>query len=147
VTTHSPGRFDALRLSPGMDLRLALERQAKRPPSCALAVVTCCGSLDGARLRPAAETDVLRIDGPLEILSLAGTLSLSGVHLHVSVGDGQGNVFGGHLLPGCRIRTTAEIALVALPGLTFRRAQDARTGCRELLIRPRPRSQRLLRKH
>ena len=137
------GCFDALRLSPGMDLRLALERYAKRPPASSLALVTCCGSLDVACLRPAAETQGMQLAGPLEILSLAGTLSPSGVHLHVSVGDAQGAVFGGHLLPGCRIRTTEEIVLVALPGLVFRRHYDARTGWRELTIGPRS---RLLRK-
>jgi len=137
VNLSSQGRFDALRLSPGMDLRLALERYPRRPPNRAFAVVTCCGSLDGARLRPAAASAALDIPGALEILSLSGTLSPSGVHLHLSVGDANAAVFGGHLLPGCRIRTTAEIVLVALPGLTFRRQHDARTGWRELTIRPR----------
>lgn len=126
-----------------MDLRLALDRHAKRPPATAMAVVTCCGSLDAACLRPAAETDSMQLAGPLEILSLAGTLSSSGVHLHVSVADARGRVSGGHLLPGCRIRTTVEIVLLALPALTFRRRKDARTGWRELTISPRPRARRL----
>lgn len=146
MTPRSSGRFDALRLMPGMDLRLALELHAKRPPSSALAVVTCCGSLDAACLRPAAATDAMQLAGPLEILTLAGTLSSSGVHLHVSVADAAGDVFGGHLMPGCRIRTTAEIVLLALPGLTFRRRQDPGTGWRELAIRPRPRTRSLRRK-
>ncbi|MCC5885118.1 MAG: DUF296 domain-containing protein [Gammaproteobacteria bacterium] len=129
-----------------MDLRLALERRAERPPAIALAVVTCCGSLDGAMLRPADQSEAQLLSGPLEILSLAGTLSLSGVHLHLTVGDGQGAVFGGHLLAGCRIRTTAEIVLAALPDAVFRRNFDPRTGWRELTISPRPSARRLLRR-
>lgn len=102
-----------------------------------MAVVTCCGSLSGARLRPADATAALAIDGPLEILSLTGTLSSSGVHLHLAVGDSHGGLAGGHLLPGCLIRTTAEIVLLALPGLRFRRERDPVTGWRELVIAPR----------
>lgn len=139
MTHRSPGRFHALRLSPGTDLRGALERYASRPPTCALAVVTCCGSLDGARLRPAAASEALLLEGPLEILSLTGTLATSGAHLHACVADAKGRVLGGHLLPGCVIRTTAEIVLVALTALRFVRQRDAATGWRELSILPRPR--------
>lgn len=144
---RSPGLFGALRLTPGMDLRLALERHARRPPSSALAVVSCCGSLDAACLRTAGATEAMELAGPLEILSLTGTSSPSGVHLHLAVADASGSVFGGHLLPGCRIRTTAEIVFAALPGLMFSRRQDAGTGWRELHIRPRPATRRLRRKH
>ena len=135
--TRSTGHFEALRLQPGTDLRRTLERRAARPGACAMAVVTCCGSLSSARLRPADATSGIGIDGPLEILSLTGTLSSSGVHLHMAVGDALGEAFGGHVLPGCVIRTTAEIVLLTLPGLRFRRERDPTTGWRELAIAPR----------
>ena len=134
---RSDGHFEALRLTPGQDLRQALAHCARRPAAPAYALVTCCGSLDVARLRPAAAEDALALEGPLEILSLTGTLNASGVHLHVSVSDSEGAVFGGHLLSGCLIRTTAEIVLLALPGVRFARRRDAATGYRELAIRPR----------
>lgn len=134
---RSEGRVEALRLTPSQDLRRALTQHARRPPSAAYALVTCCGSLDGARLRPAASEEALVLEGPLEILSLTGTLSASGVHLHISVGDVDGAVFGGHLLPGCVIRTTAEIVLLELSGFRFARRRDPATGFRELVIRPR----------
>lgn len=136
---RSSGHFEALRLHPGEDLRRALEAHARRPAAPAYALLTCCGSLDGARLRPAAAADALQLTGPLEILSLTGTLSASGVHLHVAVADGQAAVYGGHLLPGCPIRTTAEIVLLALTDVHFTRRRDPATDCRELMIRRRSR--------
>ena len=54
--------------------------------------------------------------GKFEIVSLTGTLSAGGSHhLHVAIADSTGAVFGGHLLAGCVVRTTAEIVLVRRP--------------------------------
>jgi predicted DNA-binding protein with PD1-like motif len=44
-------------------------------------------------------------------------------------------VFGGHVVEGCIVRTTAEIVLgVVAEGLTFRRAHDERSGYAELFV-------------
>ena len=37
------------------------------------------------------------------------TLSPDGAHLHGSVADANGEVMGGHVMPGCIVRTTAEV--------------------------------------
>jgi uncharacterized protein len=63
---------------------------------------------------------------------LSGTLSPDGAHLHGSVADSQGQVRGGHILPGCLVRTTAEVVIALLPGWEFRRELDVATGFREL---------------
>jgi hypothetical protein len=55
---------------------------------------------------------VVEFNGKFEIVSLSGTLSSSGHHVHMSIADCDGNVFGGHLMEGCLVRTTAEIVLV-----------------------------------
>lgn len=136
---RSEGRFEALRLTPGRDLYQFLFNRACRPAAPAYALISCCGSLDGARIRPAAAHSALQLTGPLEILTLSGTLARSGVHLHMALADSQGRVFGGHLLPGSLVRTTAEVVLLALTGLRFARERDAATGYRELTIRRRPR--------
>ncbi len=136
---RSHGEFRALRLAPATDLRRALEQAALRPTAPAMAIVTCCGSLTAARLRPAGANTALEIAGPLEILSLSGTLSRSGVHLHLAVADADATAYGGHLLHGCSIYTTAELVLLELPGARFSRQRDAETGWRELLIRRRRR--------
>ena len=55
----------------------------------------------------------------------------------VFVSDADGRVFGGHVAPGCIVRTTAEILLAVLDDVRFERAPDPATGHAELVIRPR----------
>lgn len=126
-----------LRMSPGVDPLESLLDACKENGWTAAFVVAGVGSLAVVQLRFAAQADAAQIAGPLELLSLSGTLSLDGPHLHATVGDAQGNVFGGHLRPGSRVRTTAEILVTVLPDVVFRRRPDPRTGARELVIEPR----------
>ena len=128
----------ALRLHPGADLRRALAQEARRPGAAPAFLLSGIGSLDGARLRLAGADDTLELDGDLEILTLAGSLSRQGVHLHASIADPQGRVFGGHVLPGCCVRTTAELVLAELTAQRLTRRVDGRTGYRELQIQPQP---------
>ena len=60
------------------------------------------------------------------IVSMTGTLSRSGHHLHMSISDPECNVFGGHMLEGCIVRTTAEITLGIVSGVEFTRPMDPR---------------------
>lgn len=71
----------------------------------------------------------------MEIVSLTGTVSLHGSHLHISLSRRDLSVLGGHLMPGCLVNTTAEIILLELPGLSFTREFDEETGYDELSIR------------
>lgn len=128
----------ALRLHPGADLRRALELEARRPAAAPAFLLSGIGSLAGARLRPAGAEGAIELPGDLEILTLAGSLSRQGVHLHAAVADAEGRVFGGHVLPGCRVRTTAELVLAELRDQQLARRADPRTGYRELAIRHRP---------
>lgn len=124
-----------LRLEPGQDLRLEIEAFVARENVAAGAIITCVGSLTRAVLRPAGQTDPLRIDEDFEIVSLVGTLSVEGSHLHVSVSDPHGVTMGGHLLAGCLVRTTAEIIVGVLEGTRFARELDPKTGFKELVVR------------
>ncbi|EDY37962.1 bifunctional protein GlmU [Cyanobium sp. PCC 7001] len=123
-----------LRLSPGDDLRQALESWMALQPEQAGCVISAVGSLSQAQLRFAAADDVSRIRADLEILSLAGTLSPDGVHLHITVADGTGRVIGGHLGRGSLVHTTAELVVGLLPGWQFSRELDPATGYPELQI-------------
>lgn len=105
----------------------------------AASVLSVVGSLNHANLRFANQPQATRVDGPLEILSLSGTLSKHGVHLHLSVADSQGRMTGGHLKPGCEIYTTAEIVLGVYPDLVFDRELDDTYGYKELVVRPKQR--------
>jgi len=129
--------FLPLRISPGTDLRRALEALPATHGTDSAFVVAGIGSLVEAHLRYADAPDAVTIDGPLEIVSLSGTLTAAGAHLHVSVADAAGRVFGGHLGQGSTVRTTAEILLALLPRGTLTREHDAETGFNELVVRPR----------
>ena len=130
-----------LRLAPGDDLRGALERTFRELAAehgiAAACVVSAVGSLARAVLRYADQGQGSETGGPLELLMLTGTLSPDGAHLHASVADENGAVKGGHLLPGCVVRTTAEVVIALLPGWEFRRELDEATGFRELSPRPK----------
>ena len=130
----SQGRFRAFRLKPGNDLRRELEALTRRHQIQAGAIVTAVGSLERATLRLADGTEGIEFPGKLEIVSLTGTLSPDGVHLHLSASDKDGHTVGGHLLEGCQIYTTAEIVIVELQDLTFARQLDPQTGYRELIV-------------
>lgn len=124
-----------VRILPDTDLRRTLEETVATHGSRAAFVVSGIGSLLGARLRFAGGGESTALDGDLEILTLAGTIAETGAHLHMSVADPSGRVFGGHVTYGCRVRTTAEVLLVLLPEWSFTREPDPATGCAELIVR------------
>ena len=126
-----------LRLSPGDDLRVALDAALAATGAEAAFVVAGIGSLREARLRYAGRDTPHHVVGDLEILTLAGTLGPDGSHLHASLADADGHVLGGHVAPGCIVRTTAEILLAVLDDVRFSREPDAATGYAELAIHPR----------
>lgn len=124
-----------LRLGPGQDLRAAIEAAAAQAGEGGAAfVLQGIGSLSVAQLRYAGMPHATELRGDLEILTLAGSVAPDGAHLHMSVSDAQGRVYGGHVSPGCIVRTTAELLLALLPGQRFTRELDPRTGYPELKI-------------
>jgi predicted DNA-binding protein with PD1-like motif len=126
----------AIRLLPGQDIRPELDALAQRHQWAAACILSGVGSLSRALIRFANKPHPAMLDGPLEMISMSGTLSASGgSHLHAAVADAEGRVWGGHVGVGCRIFTTAEIVIGVLPGLQFHRTHDPSTGQRELDIR------------
>ena len=120
---------------PGDDLRKALETVVSSRNCDAAFVLSGIGSLGDAKLRRAGTAQPDELAGPLEILSVAGTIAICGSHLHMSVADAQGRVIGGHVANGCIVRTTAEVLLALLTEWTFSREPDATTGYKELVAR------------
>lgn len=127
----------ALRLYPGQDLRETLLKFCLDRQIDAACIVTCVGSLKHATLRFADRPSGTSLTGPFEIVSLQGTLSRHGGHLHISLSDSEGKLVGGHLLNGSSIHTTAELVIGLLGGIAFKRRFDERTGYKELSIEPK----------
>ncbi len=137
--TTSSGTFHALRLTPGENLATALRAVFTASGAGAMAIVTCVGSLTDVRIRHANAASATAYCGHFEITSLVGTIDAQGEHLHLSIADPEGRTQGGHLMSeGSAVYTTAEIVVVALPSLTFRREPCPLSGYRELVITERP---------
>ena len=126
-----------LRLPPGAELREALHAVLREHSVDAAFVIAGIGSLGVAQLRLAGADTAQTLRGDLEILTLSGSIAVDGVHLHASIADADGRVWGGHVAPGCIVRTTAELLLALLPDWHFGRASDPATGFAELTVRPR----------
>lgn len=90
-----------LRLYPGDDLRAAVQAVLHRQKLHAAFVIQGIGSLSVAQLRFAGAELPTEIRGDLEILTVAGSVSPDGAHLHMSIADAHGQVFGGHVAHGC----------------------------------------------
>jgi predicted DNA-binding protein with PD1-like motif len=93
-------KLEPLRLTPGTDLLLALAALPRQRGERAGMVISGIGSLVAVQLRFAGRDGATALTGDHEILSLAGSLSLDGAHLHLSVADAEGRVTGGHLWRG-----------------------------------------------
>lgn len=128
----------AVRLKPNQDLKAELEKIAKDKGIVSGFIATCVGSLHEVTVRMAGaqpeKQDIRMLKGHFEIVSLVGTLSASGTHLHISVSDENGNVVGGHLKEGSIITTTAEVVIGYDEAVRFERKLDGDTGFEELSV-------------
>lgn len=127
----------ALRLKPNMDLKESLRNFVSLNNIKSGFILTTVGSLKQARLRFADQSNSKVFKKKFEIVSLVGTLSTSGIHLHIALSDKEGRTIGGHLDDGCIIYTTAEIVIGESEKFTFIRDIDEQTGFKELKILPR----------
>ncbi|MBC7919293.1 MAG: DNA-binding protein [Rhodoferax sp.] len=131
-----------IRLTPGQDLRIALEAAVQGQNCRAAFVLSGIGSLSTAGIRFAGADQPTRLTGDMEILSLCGTIASnvekSSSHLHMAISTADGQVIGGHVVAGCIVRTTAEVLLALLPDWEFSREPDAATGYDDLVVRPKP---------
>jgi uncharacterized protein len=125
------------RLKPGDDLFGSIDvfvREKKIEAGCILSGV---GSLTHVVLRFANREYHSEYDGHFEIVSITGTVSIHGSHLHISISDGDGKTMGGHLVPGCRIYTTAEIVIAVFDDVVYKREfLENDSGYDELVVYP-----------
>jgi len=122
------------RLRPGQDLKEELNKIIVSKNIKAGFILTCVGSLEKVKLR-LAEENIEVFDEKFEIVSLVGTLSSDGIHIHISLADKNGKVIGGHLKAGCIVYTTAEIVIGAVEDTVFSREFDKITGFKELRVK------------
>ncbi len=127
----------ATRLKPNQDLKESLKSFVKQNNIQSGFILTAVGSLKQATLRFANRDNAQVFNERFEIVSLVGTLSIHGIHLHISLSDKNGKTIGGHLVDGCIIYTTAEIVIGVSEDFIFVRIADETTGYKELEIQPK----------
>jgi len=97
-----------LHLEPGSDVRLSLEQLARAQGAHGF-VLSVVGNLSQAAFQCPGQAEPTLLHGEFEIITLQGTLSAQGVHLHLSVSDSQCQVWGGHLEPGTLVLKGADL--------------------------------------
>lgn len=101
-------------------------------------ILSAVGGLENAVLRMSKSEDgehiVRQMEGPFELVSCMGTLSMDGCHIHVSVSDREGKCYGGHLKEGCKVFVTIELVIGVFEDTVYRRVMDNETGFRELHV-------------
>ena len=123
------------RLKPGDDLFDSIEAFVMEKNIEAGCVLSGVGSLTHVVLRFANREYHSEFDGHFEIVSITGTISVHGSHLHVSVSDSDGKTVGGHLVSGCKICTTAEIVLAVFDNIRYKRElYENDSGYEELAV-------------
>nr|WP_319557156.1 DUF296 domain-containing protein [uncultured Vibrio sp.] len=127
-----------VRLTKGMDLKQSLAKVVAEYNIKAGSIASCVGCVSQLQLRLAGAQNTLVKQAPLEIVSMMGTLTPDHQHVHISVSDKQGHVWGGHLMAGTIIDTTAELIIHNYPNLTFSREMDENTGYTELQVNTIP---------
>ena len=132
-------KLHTFRIKPSNDLKIELEKYVKANNIQAGFIITCVGGLSQATMRMAGampeKQDIRTYEGDFEITSLVSTVSVNGVHLHMSISDKEGKGFGGHLKEGTIIHPTAEIVIGEDKEATYIRELDGETGFPELIVK------------
>ncbi|HSJ89655.1 MAG TPA: PPC domain-containing DNA-binding protein [Anaerolineales bacterium] len=122
------------RLKPGQDLFDSIVLLLKEKNIRAGCVLSGVGSLTHVTLRLANRDFFSEYDGHYEIVSITGTVSIHGSHLHISASGGDGETIGGHLVSGCVIYTTAEIVIGIFDDVVYKREFSEDSGYDELVV-------------
>ena len=122
------------RLKSGQDLFDSIEAFVKEKQIEAGCLLSGVGSLTHATIRLANREFSSEYDGHFEIVSITGTISIHGSHLHISISDGDGKTIGGHFESGCTIYTTAEIVIAVFNDVIYKREFAEDSGYDELTV-------------
>ncbi|MER3464844.1 MAG: DUF296 domain-containing protein [Chitinophagaceae bacterium] len=125
----------AFRLKPNADLRKEIEAFVKQNNIQAGWISCGVGSLTNYNIRFANQPNGTSDSGHFEIVSLIGTVSTNGSHIHISVSDSTGKTIGGHLLENNIVYTTGEVVIQETDEYLFTREKDGTTPWEELQVK------------
>lgn len=123
------------RLKKGQDLKQEIINFVNEHDIDAGIVKCCVGCVYEAKFRLADGESIMHKKDNYEIVSLIGTVSKNGCHIHISLAGQDGTTIGGHLVDGTLVNTTAEICIEEISDYIFTREFDENTGYKELVIK------------
>lgn len=124
----------AFRLIRGNDIKKEIIDYCKKENIEAGVIISAVGCIKHLNIRLAEAKDYIDKEENYEIVSVTGTVSKNGVHIHMSVSDNTGKTIGGHLKDGNIVDTTCEVVIYELKDYIFSREPDNATGYDELAI-------------
>ena len=137
-----------LRLKPNQDLKKSIIQFAKKNKIQSGCIINAVGSLKKATLRTNVvnKIPVVKVfERDFEIVSVIGTICEDGshIHVHLSCADEEANVYGGHLMEGCIVKTTVELIILEFSEYIFSVEKDEETGFDELVVNPATSTRRI----
>ncbi len=135
ITGQSTGKVSICRLPVGSDLLEGINLVAAKA-GFKTATVQFIGAVRKAVVQAyderVGEYISTHLEGPLEILSGSGNISLKDgepfAHIHVVLGDLAGKCFGGHLAAGAEVFIAEVILTEIAADSPLERKQDDQTG-------------------
>jgi predicted DNA-binding protein with PD1-like motif len=129
-----PGRVVVVRLAYGDPLLESLQEICRGQRIRNGVILTGFGSLTDVSVTgvvgpgfPPRRFYHLKRPRGVEILAISGVVADYHVHAHIVLCD-RSRAFGGHLEPGCRVLSLAEIAIMRVEGVKLARRLDRTTG-------------------
>jgi predicted DNA-binding protein with PD1-like motif len=124
-----------LRILPGSDIYQEIINFLIKNSIEAATIISCVGSLKKIHIRTATGKNFIEIEDYFEIVSLVGCVSIERSHIHISLGNSEGNTISGHLMKeGNIVFTTAELVMGELKDLKFSEELCNLSGWPELKI-------------
>ena len=120
-----------VKLEPNDDILESLTRVAKES-QIKTGFFTAIGAINQANigyyLMDKKTYKTITLIDDFEIVSCTGNITSMDnapvIHAHLVIADKEGNAFGGHLLPGCRISVTGEVFILEAEQALTRKLED-----------------------
>lgn len=126
--------YFVLRLKRGSDLKQSIVQYCMDNNISSGAIVSAVGSVKEVNIRKADGVNTYFEVKDYEVVSLSGTISEDGPHLHISLSDVNLRVIGGHLMDGTIVNTTMELVIMKFNKYRLSRSFDVETGYKELEV-------------
>lgn len=126
--------YFVLRLKRGSDLKQSIVQYCIDNDIHSGAIVSAVGSVQEVNIRKADGINTYFEVKNYEVVSLSGTISEDGPHLHISLSDVNLKVIGGHLMDGTIVNTTMELVIMKFNKYRLSRSFDEETGYKELEV-------------